>query len=211
MQQLSPQHAPSMPLPLLMQPISSCNGACTRSPLLTQHTATHWVLRSERCGYQGVAGEYAYYADPIHQASRQPASDAPAPQPFKPVSPPKRGGPGTVARHFAARAKGAVGEFEWQPRPSEAPAAQQAGGEGGDATEAAAAAAPFRPAASPKKGPMATLSRYPEYLHDPKTLKAEAAAAERKAGRAKMSGAGWRPNGCDKSDATRSIVRMNLK
>jgi len=50
---------------------------------------------SERQGAAGVAGEYQYIADPIQQSTRQPAAAA-APAPFKPVSPPRRGGPGTV-------------------------------------------------------------------------------------------------------------------
>lgn len=33
----------------------------------------------------------------------------------------KRCRPGTVARHFGGRVKGAVGEFEWQPRPEPRP------------------------------------------------------------------------------------------
>lgn len=142
--------------------------------------------------------------------------------PFRPVNPPKKGGPGTITRNFGGRAKGAVGEFEWRPRP-EAPdqsssSSTAAGGDaatataGATATAAAHAGTAFKPAAFPRKGPMATFNRFPEYLHDPETLKAEKRhqqlAKEREI-TASRSGA-WRPGGQVKSDATRSIVRMNL-
>lgn len=50
--------------------------------------------------------------------------------------------------------------------------------------------------------------RYPEYLHDPETLKAEARAKQR-AEDAKHGS--WKPNHGSKTDCVRSIVRMNLK
>ncbi len=50
--------------------------------------------------------------------------------------------------------------------------------------------------------------RYPEYLHDPESLKAEARAKQR-AEDAKHGS--WKPNHGSKTDCVRSIVRMNLK
>lgn len=95
-------------------------------------------------------------ADPIHQATRKPADPNPVTS-FRPVNPPKKGGPGTVARNFAGRAKGACGEFEWRQQPD---ATDQASGSSGGA-DAAAAGVAFRPSAFPKKGPMATFNRFP--------------------------------------------------
>lgn len=125
---------------------------------------------SERQGAVGVAGEYQYVADPIHQAVRKPAdAEAAAVKPFKPANPPPTGGPGTVTRNFGGRPTGAVGEFAWQPRP-EAPAGavgSSAGAEPSataDAAEAAAASqsgAPFKPVSVPHTGPMATFDKFP--------------------------------------------------
>jgi hypothetical protein len=110
-------------------------------------------------------------ADPIHQATRQAAPAGPT-VPFRPVNPPKKGGPGTLTRNFGNRPKGAVGEFEWQPRP-EAPDQRGATGPAAgsaDASPAAAATAAaaaeqqrtaFKPAAVPRKGPLATFMHYP--------------------------------------------------
>lgn len=151
--------------------------------------------------------------------------------PFRPIGPPKKGGPGTGTRTFCGRPQGAVGEFAWQPRPDGAPGKRAAGGSsgdqaaaGGDAAAAAAAAAgeepaaraPFRPAGLPKKGRQATLQRFPEYIADPLERSADASAAARAAAREALAGrpngGGWRPGGGGpKSGATRSIVRMNLK
>lgn len=106
-------------------------------------------------------------ADPIHQATRKPA-DATTPTPFRPVNPPKKGGPGTVSRNFGGRAKGAVGEFEWQPRPDSTDQANGSSGTGAaDAAGTGAAAAvegpgvAFKPAAFPHKGPLATFNKFP--------------------------------------------------
>lgn len=176
---------------------------------------------SERQGARGVAGEYEYWADPIHEARRiREKETAPSQPPFRPIGPPKRGGPGTVARHFGGRIKGAVGEFEWRPRP-EPPVSSRAPGAaaGGEAAGAVAGegdgapSAPFRPATFPKQGRQATFSGFPEYVHDPEEPKAEARAWQRKAERGHLSahaGGAWRLGGGVKTDATRSIVRMNL-
>ena len=56
----------------------------------TPHVAAHGC--SERQGYKGVAGEYEYIADPIHQATRK--ADQAAVTPFRPVGVPMSGGPG---------------------------------------------------------------------------------------------------------------------
>lgn len=101
-------------------------------------------------------------ADPIHQAVRKPPDAGPV-TPFRPGNPPKKGGPGTVTRNFGARAKGAVGEFEWRPRPD---AVDQSSSSDAGAADAAAAAEPgpgvaFKPAAFPHKGPLATFNRFP--------------------------------------------------
>ncbi|KAI8467860.1 MAG: hypothetical protein J3K34DRAFT_479964 [Monoraphidium minutum] len=174
---------------------------------------------SERQGAKGVAGEYEYLAEPLPQAVRAKASDKAAVVPFRLIGPPKSGGPGTVTRHFGGGAKGAVGEFEWRPRPeppAAAAAARTGGGGDGDAGAAAAAAAaaapaaPFRPAAVPKKGRQATFERFPEYVHDPEERPAEAIARRAKGAARAAGGGAWRPGGGVKSDATRSIVRMNL-
>eukprot|EP00882_Tetradesmus_deserticola_P014108 GHRQ01014996.1.p1 GENE.GHRQ01014996.1~~GHRQ01014996.1.p1 ORF type:complete len:280 (+),score=90.49 GHRQ01014996.1:151-990(+) len=117
---------------------------------------------SERQCALGVAGEYQYVADPIHQATRQPA-DAAAVKPFRPANPPPTGGPGTVARNLLGRAAGAIGEFEWRPRP-EAAASSGAGAAGAKAAAEAAAAqapVPFKPVSVPHKGPMATFNQFP--------------------------------------------------
>jgi Domain of unknown function (DUF4586) len=55
-------------------------------------------------------------------------------------------------------------------------------------------------------------ARYPEHVADPEAARIAAAAAARKAAREKMPGGGtaWRPNPGGRTDATRSIVRMNL-
>ncbi|GBF93493.1 hypothetical protein Rsub_06626 [Raphidocelis subcapitata] len=186
---------------------------------------------SERKGARGVAGEYEYMADPVHFAVRVKDGEKSPHAPFRPVGPPKRGGPGTVARHFGGRVKGAVGEFAWQPRPeppvrSRAPGAAAAGGGGeeaggGEAAPAAAAAAspsapgaPFRPAAFPRSGRQATFSRFPVYEADPDEPKAAARAAARKEERERLAaraGGAFRPAGPGgKTDATRSIVRLAL-
>jgi hypothetical protein len=116
---------------------------------------------SERQGAAGVAGEYQYIADPIQQATRQPAAGA-APAPFKPVSPARRGGPGTVTRNFAGRATGAVGEFEWRPTPEQPQASAAA-----TAARTAAVIAPaFRPVSVPHKGPFATFNQFPGKVID---------------------------------------------
>ncbi|KAF8061971.1 hypothetical protein HT031_004231 [Scenedesmus sp. PABB004] len=169
---------------------------------------------SERQGALGVAGEYEYISDPVHAATRQRAADAPAAAPFRPANPPRRGGPGTVARHLGGRPAGAVGEFAWQPRP-EAPPSRPGGAASGAAAAAAqpAAGAAFRPVSLPHKGPLATFNRFPEYLHDPEAAKAEARAAARARERealAGRAGGAWRPGGQVKSDATRSIIAMNI-
>lgn len=174
-----------------------------------------------------------------------------------------------MTRNFGGRAKGAVGEFEWRPRPDsdQTSGGGSSSGAAGDAaaTGAAAAAAAaasgvaFKPAAFPHKGPMATFNKFPggacwawhllqvvlahpppsrglqhsalllllvahppephacttmcaEYLHDPEAIKAERRRQQLQKERellAARSGA-WRPGGQVKSDATRSIVRMNL-
>lgn len=151
--------------------------------------------------------------------------------PFRPIGPPKKGGPGTVTRHFGGRIKGAVGEFEWRPRP-EPPIRSRARGAAAAAAEAAAgetgaggAAAPgvpegeegpsvpFRPVAFPKEGRQATFTKFPVYVHDPEEPKIAARAAQRKQEREHLAvhaGGAWRPGGGVKSDATKSIVRMNL-
>jgi hypothetical protein len=173
----------------------------------------------------------------LDRRPRRSARTARAQVPFRPVGPPKTGGPGTVTRHFGGRVKGAVGEFEWQPRPGDAlhgggaadataadAAADTAAAGGAPAGEPAAAAAgggegapagpAFRPVGLPKSGRQATFSPFPEYAHDPDDPPgaAAAAAARRAAGAAAGRGAGaWRPGGGRRSDATRSIVRMNLK
>lgn len=115
---------------------------------------------SERQGALGVAGEYQYLADPIHQATRKPA-DAAAVKPFRPANPPPTGGPGTVTRNLLGRAAGAVGEFEWRPRPEAAAAGSSSGADGAAAAEAAAAPVPFKPVSVPRKGPMATFNQFP--------------------------------------------------
>jgi len=99
-------------------------------------------------------------ADPIHQAVRKPPDAGPV-TPFRPVNPPKKGGPGTVTRNFGSRAKGAVGEFEWRPRPD---AVDQSSSSSAGAADAAAEPGPgvaFKPAAFPRKGPLATFNRFP--------------------------------------------------
>ncbi|KIZ04102.1 flagellar associated protein [Monoraphidium neglectum] len=72
----------------------------------------------------------------------------------------------------------------------------------------------LRPAAFPKKGRQATFERFPEYVHDPEEPRIAARAAARKEERERLAargaGGAWRPGGGVKSDATRSIVRMNL-
>jgi hypothetical protein len=119
-----------------------------------------------------------------------------------------------VTRHFGGRVKGAVGEFEWRPRPEVPPAAALAAaaaaaeGGGGDSGPAAVSgsesgAAAFKPAGLPKSGRQATFSRFPEYLHDPEEPKAAATP--------RSGGGAWRPGGGVRTDATRSIVRMNLR
>eukprot|EP00879_Flechtneria_rotunda_P012733 GHRR01013297.1.p1 GENE.GHRR01013297.1~~GHRR01013297.1.p1 ORF type:complete len:268 (+),score=75.32 GHRR01013297.1:361-1164(+) len=119
---------------------------------------------SERQGALGVAGEYQYMADPIHQAARKPA-DAVSPAPFRPANPSSSGGPGTVTRNFGGRAKGAVGEFEWQPRP-DAPSQQSNSNGGRDSADGASIqqSAAFKPVSVPHKGPMATFNKYPGVL-----------------------------------------------
>ncbi|WIA38406.1 hypothetical protein OEZ86_001732 [Tetradesmus obliquus] len=167
---------------------------------------------SERQGALGVAGEYQYLADPIHQATRKPA-DAAAVKPFRPANPPPTGGPGTVTRNLLGRAAGAVGEFEWRPRPEAAAAGSSSGADGAAAAEAAAAPVPFKPVSVPRKGPMATFNQFPEYLHDPETAKFEARKQQRAKEKellAAHAGGAWRPGGQVKSDATKSIIRMNL-
>lgn len=100
-------------------------------------------------------------ADPIHQATRKPADANPV-TPFRPVNPPKKGGPGTVTRNFGGRAKGACGEFEWKPRGDDTDqTSASSGGTDAAATGAAAAGTAFRPSAYPHKGPMATFNRFP--------------------------------------------------
>jgi hypothetical protein len=52
-----------------------------------------------------------------------------------------------------------------------------------------------------------------EYLHDPETAKFEARKQQRakeKEMLAASAGGAWRPGGQVKSDATKSIIRMNL-
>lgn len=118
---------------------------------------------SERQGAQGVAGEYQYIADPIHQATRKP-KDAPTAVPFKPANPSPSGGPGTTTRNFAGRAKGAVGEFEWQPRPQ--PPQQQAVSNT-SSKPAGQQGTAFKPASTTHAGPLATFNRYPgEHVGD---------------------------------------------
>ena len=76
-----------------------------------------------------------------------------------------------------------------------------------------AAGTPFKPASVPRKGRQATFTKYPEYLHDPEVAKIEARTSERKKEREILgahAGGAWRPGGQTKTDATRSIVRMNL-
>lgn len=83
--------------------------------------------------------------------------------------------------------------------------------EGEGAVEASQSGAPFKPSAYPKWGPNATFEKFPEYLHDPEVPKIEARVAAVKAEREAVASRGfWRPGGGRKTDATRSIVRMNL-
>jgi hypothetical protein len=52
-----------------------------------------------------------------------------------------------------------------------------------------------------------------EYLHDPEAAKTEVRKQQRAHERellAAHAGGAWRPGGQTKSDATRSIIRMNL-
>lgn len=51
-----------------------------------------------------------------------------------------------------------------------------------------------------------------EYLHDPETIKAEARVQQRAKERELLAARSraWRPGGQVKTDATRSIMRMNL-
>lgn len=65
-----------------------------------------------------------------------------------------------------------------------------------------------QPFTSPCAAWHASPDRYPEYLHDPESLKAEARAKQRQED---AKHGAWRPNQGSKSDCVRSIVRMNLK
>ena len=65
-----------------------------------------------------------------------------------------------------------------------------------------------QPFTSPCVAWHASPDRYPEYLHDPESLKAEARAKQRQED---AKHGAWRPNQGSKSDCVRSIVRMNLK
>lgn len=121
---------------------------------------------SERQGALGVAGEYQYLADPIHHATRKPKDESSPTAPFRPANPPLTGGPGTVTRNFGGRAKGAVGEFEWRPRP-DAPEHFKAGNSSREAESPAGVVQQsmvFRPVSIPHKGPMATFNKFPGEL-----------------------------------------------
>lgn len=69
-----------------------------------------------------------------------------------------------MTRNFGGRAKGAVGEFEWKPRPEEPQQPEGASSSGDGRKEAAADAQhsmAFKPVSVPRKGPMATFDKYP--------------------------------------------------
>lgn len=139
---------------------------------------------SERAGASGIVGEYAYIADPMRIAVRAPPAAAAPHSPFRPANPPARGGPGTSGRAMCGRPGGALGEFEWRPRP-DVPSPGTASGSAGPAgrmggsdqsgqaarsstahaqaavSTAVAGGAAFKPPSAPRKGMLSTFEKYP--------------------------------------------------
>jgi len=159
---------------------------------------------SQRVGAAGVAGEYAYVADPIREAKRQPPSTD-SKDPFRPVNPPKKYTAGMAGRTLSEvkkefKGKGVAGEYEYVHQ--------------GPPTKGALPeplANPFKPPSTTKVGKNATLNKFPLYLADPEGAKLERSRAAREAEMKQRLDNAWRPSAQTKTDATRSIMRMNLR
>tara|TARA_B100001142_G_scaffold15195_1_gene14350 strand:+ start:128 stop:1090 length:963 start_codon:yes stop_codon:yes gene_type:complete len=154
----------------------------------------------------GVAGEYSYKGDEYdaerkaNAAREREGKKKMQGSAWAPARAPKKGGYGTRGTTIGGpKGAGVVGEYSYKeegpelPEPKGSPIEKQ-----------------WRPSHPPKRGYNATLQRFPKHMADPAELKI-AAAREKMEADAELIEKPFVPpfTGC-KSQATKSVVKMNL-
>eukprot|EP00899_Mesostigma_viride_P024561 jgi/Mesvir1/528/Mv11389-RA.1 len=161
----------------------------------------------EKQGTEGVAGEYKHMPEDYEMRRRTLKAELAAERkarvsdkPFKPSSPAKHGGFGVPGTTLSGKGQGVVGEYKYiECPPEKAPPHKK--------LEAGA----FKPSSPAKSGPLATLSKFPEYIPDPETERIQREKAAIKAHRERLATQPkFVPPNVAKSTPTVSIVRKNL-
>mmetsp|Transcript_7679 Transcript_7679/g.25440 ORF Transcript_7679/g.25440 Transcript_7679/m.25440 type:complete len:312 (+) Transcript_7679:52-987(+) len=160
----------------------------------------------EKLGAGGAIGEYQYKPDAYENKRKVEVAESKksiemrvTDKPFKPTSPPKRGGAGVPGRTLGGRGGGVCGEYTYKMEGPSKP-------EAGEALER-----PFRPSHPPKEGYNSTLNKFPAYQEDPLDLKIKKEKAARKAEIERMNAQPkFVPPSTMKSGATVSVLRKNL-
>lgn len=154
----------------------------------------------------GAVGEYSYMPSAYDAARQKEVRDLKqsiemrvTDKPFKPVSPPKKGGAGVPGRTLDGKGNGVCGEYEYKIHgPTKKEPQEQL-------------EKPFRPSNPPKEGYNCTMNKFPHYIEDPLDLKLK---KEREARRAEMTRMDAQPkfipSSTLKSGATASILRKNI-
>jgi len=160
----------------------------------------------EKTGSGGAIGEYSYVGDKYDlarraeiEASKKSVEDRVTDKPFKPTSPPKRGGAGVPGRTLGGKGAGVCGEYTYiEQGPTKPEAADELD-------------KPFRPSHPPKLGYNSTLNKFPHYQEDPLDLKIQKEKAARKEEIDRMNAQPkFVPPYTGHSGATASILEKNL-
>mmetsp|Transcript_56470 Transcript_56470/g.178667 ORF Transcript_56470/g.178667 Transcript_56470/m.178667 type:complete len:328 (+) Transcript_56470:192-1175(+) len=176
------------------------------SPQKKGSYGTHGTTLGHKISATGAVGEYSYLPHPYDAEQKLKIAAMKADKesrftdkPFKPSSPPKRGGAGVPGRTLNGKGPGVSGEYEYKELGPEAK------------VKAEVLEKPFFPSKPPKEGYNCTLNKFPEHVPDPEEVRVAAKKAAQAAAREKLGEkAPMFPPPVPKSSMTPSVLRMSM-